>query len=387
MDPALQDEESSPEAVKGTDAAQRHPSRRFDREGVGKRFKVYSWAWSLMPMTTLGLSTLLIAQRSVYDFHGLFTIAVVVYLVGLVQWVLLSIAKIARFTLVRGSLQASLNDPAEAMFFAAFWISCYGILSGGADLAEPQPGSRLSTAFNAFFWIYLICALCACTSLHLLLFHERHLDSRNMTPAWLLPVLPVILVGVLAGSLADSLHPQDRYSVIVAGFICASLGFLLSLPIDAIYLHRLFVAGFPDTDQRPGMMIAVGPPSYAPLAFLKLSSALPHGYGYFAQRPSAIDIIQTMSFVMSMAMFGLGVFFFLMAVCAVSRRPWRMVFRLTWYGLIFPNIGFFSTMGLLGGLLPSTGVKGVASAGTVILSGLWLVVTAAHARASWKRSE
>lgn len=203
-----------------------------------------------------------------------------------------------------------------------------------------------------------------------------------MTPAWLLPVLPVILGGVLAGSLAVSLRPKDRYAVIVAGFICSSLGFLLSLPIDAIYLHRLFVAGFPDTDQRPGMMIAVGPASYAPMAYLKLVNGLPHGYGYFAQRPSAIEVVQTTSFVMSMAMFGLGVFFFLMAVCAVSRRPWRMVFRLTWYGLKFPTVGFFSTMGLLGGLLPSTGVKGVASAGTVILSGLWLVVTAADARAA-----
>lgn len=151
MHPAPQDEESDPKAGNSTKASRPHQSRRFDREGVGKRFKVYSWAWSLMPMTTLGLSTLLIAQRSVYDFHGLYTIAVIVYLVGLVQWVLLTIAKIARFTLVRGSLRASLNDPAEAMFFAAFWISCYGISSGGADLAEPQPGSRLSKAFNAFF--------------------------------------------------------------------------------------------------------------------------------------------------------------------------------------------------------------------------------------------
>ena len=362
-------------------------SRRAELELRVMTIPVYSWAWSLMPMTTLGLSTLLDGQRSVYNFHVLYTIGVVIYFIGLVQWAILFVAKGARFVLVRGSLTKSFQDPSEAMFFATFWISCYGVLSADVDFAAPSPGSGLATAFLAFFWIYLICALCAGTGLHLLLFHQRHLDARDMTPAWLLPVLPIILIGVLAGSVADTLTPSQAYPVLVAGLLCSSMGFFLSLPMAAIYLHRLFVAGLPRPDIRPGMMIAVGPPTYAPLAYLKMAKSIPKQYGYFDQHRAAFDVVETMLLIISIAIFGMGIFFFLMAFCAILRRAREMSYHLTWYGFVFPNVGLLSTMGLLGVLLPSDGVKWVASVGTACLSGVWVFVTAMHARAILTRSE
>jgi hypothetical protein len=37
------------------------------------KLPVDSWNWYLMPMTTLGLSTLVHAQTSIKNFHGLWT--------------------------------------------------------------------------------------------------------------------------------------------------------------------------------------------------------------------------------------------------------------------------------------------------------------------------
>lgn len=352
---------------------------------------IYSWAWFLMPMTTLGLSTLLNAQRSIYDFHGLYTIGVVSYFIGLVQFVVLTIAKTAQFVVIKGSLRKSLQDSAQAMFFSAFWISCYGVITGGADFSLPKAGSSLSTAFVAFFWIYVICALLAGLGLHLLLFHGpdhgRHLESKQMTPAWLLPVLPLVLVGVCAGSVANYVTTHESYSILTAGLFCSSMGFLLSLPMAAIYLHRLFINGFPDSDTRPGMMIAVGPPTYAPLAYMKLAKAIPLDYGYFAIHPLAAEIVTTIAFVFSIAIFGMGVFFFFMAFGPIVRRARKMCFHLTWYGLIFPNVGLLSTMGLIGTELPSDGVKWVTSVLTAILCGVWIFVTLSHVRAIWLKSD
>lgn len=117
------------------------------------------------------------------------------------------------------------------------------------------------------------------------------------------------------------------------------MGFLLSIAIAAIYLQRLFTVGLPSPDTRPGMMIAVGPPCYAPLAWLETPSAVPDDYGLVAQFPMAATIIKVMALMMAISTLGLALFFFIMAFCAIARHSSRMRFHLTWYGFIFPNVG------------------------------------------------
>lgn len=56
------------------------------------------------------------------------------------------------------------------------------------------------------------------------------------------------------------------------------------------------------------------------------------------------------------------------------------------YGLIFPNVGLLSALGLLGLVIPSDGVKWVVSVLTALLSGTWIFVTAQHVRAIVTRS-
>ena len=348
---------------------------------------ICSWAWSLMPMTTLGLGTLLSAQRSLHSFPGLYELGLIVYFVGLVQWAFVFVVKSVRFLSHKGSFTKSISEPAEAMFFAAFWIGVYGIITAGVDLASPQPGSRLGTTFCALFWIYFVCALCTGIGLHLLLFQQHSLLTARMTPAWLLPVLPMILIGVMAGGVAESLTEKQRYPVLIAGLLCSSMGFFMSLPLAAIYFTRLFTAGFPDPDTRPGMMIAVGPPTYAPLAWLKIAAAIPKHYAVFAAFSAATEVVQIMALVLSLAVFGLGIFFFVMALCAIVWESPRMHFHLTWYGFIFPNVGLLSAAGVFSNLIPSDGVKWVVSVSTALLSAVWMFVSVMHIRAIWQHSE
>ena len=346
---------------------------------------IYTWAWFLMPMTTLGLSTLLDAQRQIFNFNGLYTIGVIVYIIGLVEFVFLFTARFILFCLHKDSLWTSLQEPGEAMFFATFWISTYGIISGGVVFASPNPNTSLAEAFYAFFWIYLICALLVGMGLHLLIFHERHLEERNMTPAWLLPVLPIILIGVSAGDIVLFLNPTESCPVLVAGLLCSSMGFLLSLPMAALYLNRLFISGFPDPDTRPGMMIAVGPPTYTPLAYLKLAKALSNNYACFGAQLYAVEVIQDFTLFFAIGVFGMAVFFLFMALCANVRRAKSMKFHLTWYGFVFPNVGLLSTMGIIAQELSSDGVKSVTSVGTAILSAVWVFVTLMHLGSILKR--
>ena len=106
-------------------------------------------------------------------------------------------------------------------------------------------------------------------------------------------------------------------------------------------------------------MIAVGPPSYAPLAFLKMSLAVPllKHYAIFTTNPVMCIIVQTMVLILSIGIVGMAVFFLLMATFSIAATARKMTFRLTWYGLIFPNVGFLSTLGMLGTILPSNGIQ------------------------------
>ena len=136
-------------------------------------------------------------------------------------------------------------------------------------------------------------------------------------------------------------------------------------------------------------MIAVGPPSYAPLAFLKLSLAVPYlkDYGFFATSPVVIVIVQTIALIVAIAVIGMAVFFLLMAALAIAVSAPKMTFHLTWYGLIFPNVGFLSTVGLLGTLLPSEGIWWFTSVCTALLCGLWICINVAHARSFIKSTK
>jgi tellurite resistance protein TehA-like permease len=113
------------------------------------------------------------------------------------------------------------------------------------------------------------------------------------------------------------------------------MGFLLSLPIDAIYLWRLFTIGLPEANRSPAMMIAVGPPTFFPLAFLKMAAAVPKEYGAFGIIPDAVEIVQVLALVMAIAIIGLGFFFFLMAFARITYKAKQMTFHLTWYGFMY----------------------------------------------------
>ena len=225
-----------------------------------------------------------------------------------------------------------------------------------------------------------------------------------MTPAWLLPILPVILVGVMAGALDGHIHPNQIYPALIAGLFCAGGGFIYSLPISGIYLARLFTVGLPVADTRPGMMIAVGPPCYSPLAFLKLAAGIPVGYGFFEKHVMGAEILQTMTLFLSIPIFGFGCFFLIVATSAILYKARSMSFHLTWYGMIFPvsplrdtlaycwanerqNVGMVSALGLIAKGIPSLPITWVFTAGTILLVALWLFITVAHIVAIWRKSE
>ncbi|EMC97870.1 hypothetical protein BAUCODRAFT_146479 [Baudoinia panamericana UAMH 10762] len=345
-----------------------------------ERFKHFTWAWFTLPMSTGGIALLLASTP--HRFTGLTTIGKIFYIFDLVIFVCLVAGIIARFTLAPGSLQKSLLHPTEALFVPTAFLAVLNILACIQEYGVPASGPWLVVTLRVLFWLYMAVTFCLAVMQYWYLFTApKRLTIQSMTPAWILPIFPVMLTGTLASLIAANQPPSARLSIIVAGVTFQGLGLMVSMIMYPIYLTRLMQYGLPASNLRPGMFIAVGPPSFTGLAFIGMANALPSGYGYFATRPMAIEILQTVALFMAIVLWSLSFWFIALAIVSVLAATKSTKFHLVWWAFVFPNVGFTICTGNIGRQLGSQGIMWVASAMAIVLVTMWFFVFISHVRA------
>jgi hypothetical protein len=81
-----------------------------------------------------------------------------------------------------------------------------------------------------------------------------------MTPIWIFPAYPLLLIGPFAANLIDALPDATAAArinsiVIALGAICIQgTGFLVSLMIYSAFIYRLMTQKLPRETTRPGMV-------------------------------------------------------------------------------------------------------------------------------------
>lgn len=153
----------------------------------------------------------------------------------------------------------------------------------------------------------------------------------------------------------------------------------------AVYIHRLMQYGLPNPNLRPGMFIAVGPPSFTGLALIGLSKSLAPDYGYFAGKPTAVEMAQTAALMAGVFLWALGFWFFCIALLAVLWDVKKMCFHLVWWAFIFPNAGFVIATTTIGEQLESQGILWVASAMTILIVTMYLFILCCTIRAVFRK--
>jgi tellurite resistance protein TehA-like permease len=121
-----------------------------------------------------------------------------------------------------------------------------------------------------------------------------------MTPAWLLPIFPAMLTGTFASQIVSTQPPQHQATIIVAGITMQGLGWMVSFLMYGIYITRLMQHGLPEPKMRPGMFIAVGPPSFTGLALIGMSNSVPATYGVFAENPGMAEMMKQLALLVAM---------------------------------------------------------------------------------------
>ena len=203
-----------------------------------------------------------------------------------------------------------------------------------------------------------------------------------------------MLSGTIASTIAESQPLKHSLDILVAGLTFQGLGIMVAFLMYSQYIYRLITQGLPDSNARPGMFIAVGPPSFTALALIGMSKAtvqLFPAYGTISgisHTELIPDYLQILALAIAIFLWAVAFWFFCISLIAVigGIKGWEeMTFHLGWWGLVFPNVGFAIATIKIGQAFESEGILWIGSIFTLLLITLWLFVGYHHILAVWRR--
>ncbi|RKK85009.1 hypothetical protein BFJ69_g1708 [Fusarium oxysporum] len=345
-----------------------------------------TWSWFPCTMSTGGLANLLNEQP--YTFTGLKIIGKIFFILNIILFLTFTALIIARFTMKPRAFSTSLHHPSESFFFGAFWVSIALILTGAQSYGGPETGPWFTTAMRVVFWIYYACEMVVAVTQYHIIFETERLDISEALPGWILPAYPFLVTGMLAAKVAGSQPQWSAVQIIVAGLMGQGLGWMLALFIYAVYLSRLIQHKLPDASKRPGMFIAVGPTAFTCGGLIALGtqakSALPDDFLGTPSIPAG-ELWSGMSVAAGLFIWLMAIWFSALSAISVLRAVRRMEFSLSWWALVFPNVGLALATINVGNTLSSRGIKIFGSALTVVLVIVWFICAAFHIRAIIRR--
>lgn len=170
---------------------------------------------------------------------------------------------VIRFWNYPHTFRASLIHPTESLFVPAVLVSfgtiCITIVEYGADRA----GHWLTDTVQVLFWVNVVLAFSLSITIYMILWSSLTFTIAQMTPIWIFPAYPLLIIGPHAANLAKKLDTQSKIlPVIVGGFTVQGIGFLVSLTIYSAFVYRLMTQKLPADPSRPGMFVSVGPAAF-----------------------------------------------------------------------------------------------------------------------------
>ena len=213
----------------------------------------------------------------------------------------------------------------------------------------------------------------------------------NMTPVWIFPAYPLLLVGPLAGALSEAMinaPPGDhrRLNICVSGVICQGLGFSLSSMVYAAFLYRLMTHKLPTESTRPGMFVSVGPSGFTVSSLIQMGAHFPTVVpaSFMGNGALAGQVTKIVAYWASIWLWGLAIWFFMVSVGA----HWscvggnRLTFAMTWYAFVFPNTSLItSTFNVAIALGDVFALKVIGCIMTGLLIVVWSAVVGMNLRA------
>ncbi|KZF22786.1 hypothetical protein L228DRAFT_247171 [Xylona heveae TC161] len=322
-------------------------------------------------------------------FPGLFAIGCIFFIFNLCLFLINCCMIITRFVLHPGCLRASLVHPTESLFVPAIIVSVGLILLNISQYGLLNVGHWLNTTVMIIFWIYAGIALLFSVGIYLEIWSTQTFTINEMTPIWIFPAYPLLVIGPHAGTLATKLSSQRALSILIGGWTLQGIGFMVSLTINAAFIYRLMTQKLPRGNLRPGMFVSVGPAGFTATGIISMSSAagrtLPENF--LGDLSVTAPILHVVGSFAGIWLWGLSLWFFFVSVGAhwSCVGPGKLDFTLTWYSFVFPNTALITATFAVAEAFDAYGLEIVGCIFTIALVIAWFFVFAMMIRAIYLR--
>lgn len=350
----------------------------------------FSPAWFGVNMGTGIISVLL--ESLPYRLHGLHAIALVFFGINLALFALFIAFTALRFVLWPPLLVRTLIDPVSSMYLGALSMGFTTLIN--MCVIGFISDSR-SHSFAIFVWVlWWINAVFSIIILILVPFFKATRQTHELNTVsgvWFLPIVSVI-VAASAGSIVADVLPGGLAKIsIIFSYMMMGAGLSIIFLQMGIYYARLAFLKIPPAKLIISVFLPLGPCAQASFGVLHLAMSINKlrtdlGQSFFAPSVISEDEMYIMDYgilgasaLLSLALWGLGFFWFALAlfvvvdVLLVSPCP----FNLGWWGTTFPLGVFGLTTMQLGEVLDSGSFKVLSVVITLAVIVIWLAMSIA----------
>ncbi|KAJ5480947.1 hypothetical protein N7539_006841 [Penicillium diatomitis] len=337
-----------------------------------KRIRHITWAYFTLTMATGGLANVL--STVPYRFSGLDMIGTVIFLINIVLFIIISAMLSLRFYFYPYKFKSSFLHPTESLFVPAALVSFGTILINISQYGPSHAGPWLSEAVGILFWIDAALAVLFSAGIYTLIWSTQTFTIAQMTPVWIFPAYPMLIIGPHAGILSSKLAPDRALRIIIGGTTIQGVGFLMSMMVYSAFIYRLMTQKLPRENVRPGMFVSVGPSGFTVAGIVNMAASAKRCFppDFMGNGSLAADVIKVVVDFAALWLWGLAIFFFIVASAAhwSAIGPGRLDFSMTWFSFVFPNTALITATFAIGKAFSS---KAINIIGIVMVFPLFLM--------------
>jgi tellurite resistance protein TehA-like permease len=214
--------------------------------------------------------------------------------------------------------------------------------------------------------------------------HKHKVDT--MTAAWLLPIVATIVAASSGGIVASILpNSEDQLITLLVSYVLWGTGVPLAMCVIVIYLLRLTTVSLPPKAVIVSSFLPLGPLGQGSFGIMQLGKVAREVFPKQRILPAvgnAGDILYILGFLIGIIMWGFGLVWLTFAVATINHSR-RFPFNMGWWGFTFPLGVFATATTMLAAELPSAFFRILGTIFSIVVTLLWIVVSAGTLRHVW----